>query len=456
MWDVERVRKLFEFSARFIDVTLQVVETTNLLLKDGVAKDIVVGHVEGASVRMLNRTWGFASTNRLDEIHKIAERAYKGSKEGREIKFKAGEAVVDEVRVKPAKDPRNVTLEEKKELLHQAEDELRDYKEVVSSSIAYAESRSALLYMNSEGSSVQTEYPRTAFSAYVFAKKNSKLQGASERLGGVGGFEHVDGHLEAANEAAMKAVRLLNAGEAPKGDFQVILDPRLDGVFMHEAVGHAVEADHVLHGESVLENKLGERLASEEVTLYDDPTLRNSFGFYFYDSEGTRARKKAVIEKGLLKTYLHSRETAAAFGQESTGNARSQSFDYPPIVRMSNTYLGAGNYRFEEMLEDINFGVYLKGSKGGEVDTARGVFQFNAEEGMLIEKGELTKPVRDVSLSGKTLEILQRIDAVGRDFAVHIGYCGKASQMVPVGDGGPHVRTRATVGGTQSWTRSKR
>jgi TldD protein len=107
------------------------------------------------------------------------------------------------------------------------------------------------------------------------------------------------------------------------------------------------------------------------------------------------------------------------------------------------------------MLEDIDFGVYLKGSKGGEVDTARGVFQFNAEEGFLIEKGELTKAVRDVSLSGKTLEILRRIDAIDRDLAIHIGYCGKASQMVPVGDGGPHVRTYATVGGTQSWTRKK-
>jgi TldD protein len=142
--------------------------------------------------------------------------------------------------------------------------------------------------------------------------------------------------------------------------------------------------------------------------------------------------------------------------QDVTGNARAQSFDYPPVVRMSNTYLEPRDYRFQEMLEDVDFGVYLKGSKGGEVDTARGVFQFNAEEGFLIEKGELTKAVRDVSLSGRTLEILQRVDAVGRDFAVHIGYCGKASQMVPVGDGGPHVRTYATVGGTQAWTRKKR
>ena len=447
MWDVG-IQKIFELPARFIDVTLQTVDINNILLKDGVAKDIKSGQVQGVGVRVLNRTWGFASTNNIDDFLAIAEKAYRGSKNGRKIKFSAGIAVEDKVLVKPAKDPWEVSFGEKRELLHQAEEELRNYKEVVSSSISYADSKSSILYLNSEGSEIYAEYPRVAFSTYVFAKKDGKIQGASERLGCVGGLEHLEGYLGAADEAAKKAIRLLHAREAPKGDYTVILDPQLNGVFMHEAVGHAVEADHVIQGESILENRLGEKIAFEDVTLYDDPTLKNSFGFYFYDSEGTRAVKKAVIEGGVLKAYLHSRETASTMNQEVTGNARAQSFNYPPVVRMSNTYLAPGDYRFQEMIEDIDFGVYLKGSGGGEVDTARGVFQFNAEEGFLIDGGELTKAVRDVSLSGKTLEILQRINAVGRDFAVHIGYCGKASQSVRVGSGGPHVRTYATVGGT--------
>ena len=130
-----------------------------------------------------------------------------------------------------------------------------------------------------------------------------------------------------------------------------------------------------------------------------------------------------------------------------TGNARAQSFNHPPVVRMSNTYLAQRDFGFDEMLEGIKYGVYLKGSKGGEVDTARGVFQFSAEEGFLIENGELGAGVKDVSLSGETLEILKNIDAVGSDFGTSIGFCGKASQVVPVGDGGPHARTIATVGG---------
>jgi|TARA_B100000315_G_scaffold260846_1_gene326217 TldD protein len=449
MMDIDKVQKIFDLPARYIDITLQTSETNSILLKDGIAKDIASGKIEGISVRVLNRIWNFVSTNNIDNIFSLAEKACRGSNNGQEIKFSPGMPVEDNVKIKPKKDPLGTSLEEKIELMHEAEDELKGYKEVISSSISYADSKSINVYLNSEGSEIHSEYPRTIFSTYVFAKKNGKIQGASERLGGVGGLEHLKEHTEVSNEAAAKAIRLLHAGEAPKGNHSIILDPRLNGVFMHEAVGHAVEADHVIQGESILESKLKKKIASSDVTLFDDPTLKNSFGFYHYDSEGTKAMKKAVIKDGLLNTYLHSRESASTMKQIKTGNARSQSFDHPPIVRMSNTYIEPKDYRFNEMLEEIDFGVYLKGSKGGEVDPARGVFQFNAEEGFLIEKGKLTTPIRDVSLSGRTLEVLHQINAVGRDFGLHIGFCGKGSQMVPVGDGGPHVRTFATVGGTQ-------
>ncbi|MEE8357896.1 MAG: TldD/PmbA family protein, partial [Candidatus Hydrothermarchaeales archaeon] len=234
----------------------------------------------------------------------------------------------------------------------------------------------------------------------------------------------------------------------PSGAFDLVLDPNLTGVFIHEALGHAVEADLILQDESILKGKLGEEIASDLVTVYDDPTLEGSFGFYSYDSEGVKGEKTTLIEDGVLKSYLHSRETSSRLGQRNTGNARAQSFGNQPIVRMSNTYVKPGDHDIEELFEGIKHGIYLKGSKGGEVDTARGVFQFSAEEGFLIEEGEITKPIKDVALSGETLEILRRISALGNDFDLSIGFCGKAGQAVPVGDGGPHIRTFATVGGT--------
>ncbi|MFQ5888120.1 MAG: TldD/PmbA family protein, partial [Candidatus Hydrothermarchaeales archaeon] len=277
--------------------------------------------------------------------------------------------------------------------------------------------------------------------------KDGKVQFGSERLGGTGGMEAIADCERSARVAAEKAIRLLTADEPPSGNFDVVLDPHLTGVFIHEALGHAAEADHILQDESILKGKLGEEIASNLVTVYDDSTLDGSFGFYSYDSEGIKGEKTTLIEEGILKSYLHSRETSSRLDQKNTGNARAQSFGHQPIVRMSNTYIKPGDHDFEELFDGIKRGIYLKGSKGGEVDTARGVFQFSAEEGFLIEKGEVTRAIKDVALSGETLEILRRISALGKDFDLSIGFCGKAGQAVPVGDGGPHIRTFATVGG---------
>ncbi|MFQ5814962.1 MAG: TldD/PmbA family protein [Candidatus Hydrothermarchaeaceae archaeon] len=443
--DIERALGV---PARYVDVTAQSSATTSIVVKDGVAKDISTGSSSGINIRVLDRCWGFASSNAVEDAYALASRAYSVARRGkREIPFQEAESVIDEVGVKPRIDPEDSTLEEKKGILHRALDAISGVKEVVSSSFSYYDSKTTTIYANSEGSWITANYPRIAVFSSVFVKKDGKLQVGLERLGATAGLEAIEGVEESAVEAAEKALRLLDAKEAPAGRFKVVLDPKLTGVFIHEALGHAVEADHVIQEESILSGMIGEQIASRLVTVYDDPTLPNSFGFYHYDSEGVKARKKALVEGGVLREFLHSRETASELGQEATGNARSQGFSHPPIVRMSNTYMGKGDFDFEELV-DIKRGVYLRGSKGGEVDTTRGVFQFSAEEGFLIEDGEVTAPIRDVALSGSTLDILRQVDGVGSDFGVHIGFCGKAMQSVPVGDGGPHMRTVATVGGT--------
>ena len=441
------LKEVIDIPARFVDLTVQKSVVNSIVMKDGVIKEVTSGEIEGVGLRILENTWGFASANSIEKLGGSAERAYRGAKAGERIAFIENDALTDIVYVRPKIDPQDVGFEEKKELLREAFDATKEYKEVVSSTFSYTDTRTVNQYVNSEGASIIAEYVHTGFFASVFAKSDGHIQVGLERMGGTGGLESIDGSAEAAKSASEKAVRLLSAKGAPSGEFTVVMDPLLTGVFVHEALGHAAEADHVIQNESIIEGMLGERIASEVVDVYDDPTLPGSFGFYFYDSEGTKARKKAILKDGILKEYLHSRETASELGMGPTGNARAQSFSHPPVVRMSNTYLAPRDFGFDEMLEDIKYGVYLKGSKGGEVDTARGVFQFSAEEGFLIENGELTTGVKDVSLSGETLEILKNIDAVGSDFDTSIGFCGKASQVVPVGDGGPHARTTATVGG---------
>lgn len=442
------IERVLSLPARFIDVTFQSSSSTTIVTKDGRAKDISTGRSSGYGIRVLDRVWGFASTNKPGDVLEAAQRACKAAKSGDdEVPFNPRGGVVDRVSTRPRVPPAEVPLEDKIELGRRAYESIKDIDSVVSSSFTYMDSTTTKVYMNSEGTRIESDHTRVAFFASVFARRDGELQVGSERTGATAGFEFLREPERAAEKAAGKALRLLEAKSAPSGRYRVVLDPQLTGVFIHEALGHAVEADHVLQGESILEGRIGEEVASREVTVYDDPTIEGSFGFYIYDDEGTRAGRTTVIEKGVLKSYLHSRETSSRLGMENTGNARAQGFEYQPVVRMSNTHLAPGSAELEELLEGIDHGVYLLGSKGGEVDTAKGVFQFSAEEGFLIEKGELTSPVKDVALSGETLEILKKVDAVGRGLGMHIGFCGKEGQAVPVGDGGGAIRTYATVGG---------
>jgi TldD protein len=449
MLDTRDIGKVLDIKARFVDVTLQENRLTRIMLKDGTLKEVTTGTTYGAGARVLGKVWGFASSNDPSHVLGMAEKALKTARGGNnDISFAPMEAVEDRIFVKAKKDPQDVDISEKIKLLRSCEEGAREVPGIASTTFSYIDSRVETLYMNSEGSRIETSYPKVFLSAAAFAKDNGKLQVGFERLGATGGFEAMTGARDKAREASERANRLLHATKAPSGSFKVVLDPLLTGVFIHEALGHAVEADHILQDESILKGQEGARIASDMVTICDDPTLEGSFGFYFYDSEGVKGRKKTLVEGGVLKGFLHSRETASAMGSEPTGNARGQGYNHQPVVRMSNTYLEPGDHSFTEMIEDIKDGVYLKGSKGGEVDTIRGVFQFSAEEGFLIRNGELADPIDDVALSGETLAILKDVDAVGRDFGVHVGFCGKASQTVPVGDGGPHLRTVAAVGGT--------
>jgi TldD protein len=442
------IEKVLALPARFIDVNYQVSAVTNITTKDGVSKDISVGETGGFGVRVLDRVWGFASSNNPKELLDAANRAHKAAKGGhKNIPFTPREGIQDRVKTKVKIPTSEVSLEEKMEIGKKAFQSIEDEDPIVSSSFTYVDSNLSGLYADSEGSHIEYKSTKIAFFASVFAKKGTTLQFGSERMGATAGFEFLKNPESVAKKASEKAIRLLDAKNAPSGRFTVVLDPLLTGVFIHEALGHAVEADHVIQGDSILEGRIGEKVASEIVTIYDDPTISGSFGYYPYDSEGTKSQRTPVIVGGMLDGFLHSRETSSTLQMDNTGNARSQGIDHLPIVRMSNTFLEPRDLTPEELFEDIKYGVYLLGSKGGEVDPAKGVFQFSAEEGFLIEKGELTKTLKDVALSGETLKILKEIDGVGKDFDSHIGFCGKDGQSVPVGDGGAHVRTVAAVGG---------
>jgi TldD protein len=342
-------------------------------------------------------------------------------------------------------DPREVSLEEKTDILRDLEKAAK-IPEIVNSRVNYAERAERVMFRDSSGFEKSYEICRCGFGVMAVASRQGILQMGYERRHTLRGL-NIRHHQELARTAAKRAVSLLDALPAHGGTMDAVLDPELAGVFAHEAVGHASEGDLVLEGNSILAGKIGERIGDPGLTIVDDPSLPE-FGFEPFDAEGSAAIATPIIEKGVVANYLHSRETLASVGQGMAGHARAMAGE-PPLVRMSNTFIEAGESSLEEIMAECGHGIYLAGSRGGQVDPGRGVFQFNAEYGYLIEGGECTRMVKDVSLSGEILKTLFSLRLCGRDKKMHQGYCGKGGQSVPVSDGAPHVLlTDAVVGGS--------
>lgn len=433
----------------FYDIRILRGSRTRIVLDNGKLEEIAQAPFQGAAVRALfGGAWGFVTTDNVADLVEeidLAKRIARKIDRREDLSLAQappGRSVVVAVK----KDPKNLSLEEKVALLREIEDAAK-VKGVSSTQAVYSEMDFTTHYSSSEGLDLEAKTTRMGFVVSAVAHRNGLYQTDGEGRSGVGGLELFDREdpIALAREVGETAVALLDA-DAPKGGtYPVLLDQELAGVFVHEAVGHATEGDIILEGDSCLEGKLGQRIGSELVTVKDDPSLMLN-GYYPFDDEGSLAQETVLVEKGILKSYLNTRETAARLGGVPR-NARAEGMDRP-VVRMSNTYIANGDWKLDEILSELRDGVYLAGSRGGQVSTGEGVFQFNAKRGYLVEKGEKTRLLRDVSLSGKILETLLHVKAVGSDLKFNSGRCGKAGQLVPVSDGSPHLLVaEATVGG---------
>ena len=434
----------------YIDIRAGSGDNTSILMKDGNVQEINTWKSLGIRIRVLNNgAWGFAYTTDISKIDEITQTAMKLSNSLKgDVELSECEVINDKIAVDVKIPFNDISIEEKKEIMKEANDSATIQK-VNSTTVMYGDSQVNELFMNSEGSNIQINTSRVRMALNAAASDGEIIQFGHGSIGGVKGFEVIAGTdiEEFGRKIGEKAVRLLDAKPAPSGQFPVIADPELTGVLVHEALGHAVEGDLILQNDSILKDKLGSKIASDIVNIFDDASMKDGFGYYPYDVEGIKTKPNQLVKDGELVSLLNSRETASKLNMKSSGNARSI-ISEKPIVRMSNTYLQPGDMSFEELIEEIPDGIYLKGSRGGQVDTGKGIFQFNAAEGFKIENGELATPLRDVSLSGNILETLKNVDAIGNDFKLSVGFCGKDGQTAPVGDGGPHTRIlNALVGG---------
>ncbi len=431
------------------------------------------GSEKGAYIRVLkNGAWGLASTTTIEKqnLTKTMETALKMAQGisnlvRNPVRLAEVKPVEDKVYPKIEKDPRNLSPEQKIEDLMELSKSILDFNDKINNTdIDYADIYDTRYYGNTDGTYIEQTKVYVWSRTIATAKSNGLITSARYEVGSTKGYVvwDTDPISEIAETLGKRLLNQLKAKAPKAGEWPAVLGPEVVGVFTHEAFGHLGEADLTYSGAVTLQ-KLGQKIASEHVTIVDDGTVEGAFGSFVYDDEGVKTEKTVLVENGVLVGLMYNREYAAKFedmlklnhpnlldkfNTKPTGNARAENFRFPPIIRMRNTYIEPRDYEFEELYEDIKFGYYFKAFRGGQANVD-GTFQVGIQEAYEIVNGEIGEPIRNVSISGNTLETLMLVEAVGRDFKLHPGRCGKG-QTAYVGDGGPHIRVKKIKVGGES------
>jgi len=438
--------------ADYIEVRIEEREASHIQYRGRELEDIGRSTSLGGNARALVRGgWGFVSFNEPIELRdKVALAVKQARLVGKEeSKLSPVAPVVDIVIPRIKKDPTAIPLTQKKRLLDEYNEIIWATPKIQTSVIAYGDGKKSVVFANSEGSYIEQTRVDVSIRFMVIAREDGNVQQIVLSMGSSGDFGSIEGLHQEVTEAAQRAVALLSAPQVKGGEYTVILDPVLAGVFVHEAFGHLSESDFVYENERMKEIMvLGRKFGGEHLNIVDGAAIPGFRGSYKYDDEGVPATKTYLIKEGVLVGRLHSRETAAKMGEKPTGNARALDYHHPPIVRMTNTLIEPQNVSFEDMVTDIKEGVYAKNWYGGM--TSMEMFTFSAGEAYMIRNGKLAELLRPVMLSGNVFNTLENIDSIGDDLEMNQGGgCGKGGQSpLPVSNGSPHIRIqKCLVGG---------
>ena len=411
----------------------------------------------GGIVRALVKGgWGYSTFNDLGDLEaRVAEACESARLVGQEEShFAPVEPVVDEITAELEVDFTEVPLSRKREVIQEYNQIILGYHPKIQTSwVSYRDSYSQLWYANTEGAYIADVQPDVYAFIMATARDGDIVQRAYETNGGSAGFQLVEGLQTGAELAAKRSVDLLSAPPVTGGTYPVVINPVMTGLFAHEAFGHLSEADNIYENERMRElMQLGKRFGSDFLNIVDDGLLPGQLGSHPYDFEGVRTRKNYLIRDGILVGRLHSRETAAKMGEQPTGNARSVGYQCPSIVRMTNTYIEKGTATFEDMIADVDLGIYAIDEAGGQ--TAMEMFTFRAAYAYMIRDGQIGELIRDVVLTGNVFETMMNIDMLGDTVEWAPGGpfgCGKSGQNgLLTGVGGPHTRIQnVVIGGPQ-------
>jgi len=452
---LESARKILESSScDYAEIRLSASVGTLISLSGENVDSFTLSESVAGSVRVLvNGAWGFATFNDLAGIEKFYENAlYSASllHPTEKSVIAKSKAVTGEFKTEVLRDFMKISPDEKFELAKRYNNILKNANAVQSTRVTYKDVKTEYTNMNSEGSSLSFDKSYCGISLASITKRGPVIQPFHESVSAYSGFEIVENRESLAEEVVKRAVDLLDAEPAPAGTYTIIADPKLSGVFIHEAFGHMSEADFIYENPRMKDIMvIGKEFGPVGLNVYDDGTLGGFAGYIPFDDEGVLPGKNPLIKDGLLAGRLHSRETAAKMNEELTGNGRAIGVTKQPIVRMTNTYIDNGKYSKDDIFASMDDGLYAVDVIGGQTNLE--MFTFTAGYGYHIKNGKRGKMFRDIVLTGNVFNTLKNIEMIGNDKELFggLGGCGKGGQSpLPVSFGGPHMKIKdVLIGG---------
>ncbi len=446
----------YRYRADYLAIRLEESEGSSIFLRGDKVETLSEGLSIGGQVRVCYKGgWGFASFNQLSTLRERVEEAISAA-------HIVGDSETTLAPIIPVQDscqlpltgtdPRLITLAQKKQLCDRYNQLLKHYdSRIATNTVRYSDTNQRIIIATSEGTLIEQSWADMEMRFSATARNGEIVQTGRETTGSRKAYEDLMNLDEQVCSAAQRGINALSLPIVKGGNYPVVIDPILSGLFVHEAFGHLSEADMAYENPDLLEvMSMGRQFGPEELQIFDGAAPEGHRGSYFYDDEGTPATKTQLIKDGILVGRLHSRETAGKLGEIPTGNARCLNYHYPPIVRMTNTWIERGETPVADLFKGIKEGVFAQNWLGGMTNGE--MFTFSAGEAWMIRDGKLAEPVRDVTLSGNVFKTLADIEGIGDDFYWdESGGCGKGGQSgLPVGCGGPSLRIRNVVVGGEA------
>lgn len=438
----------------FAEIFLEDKYNASMRMVGGILENNISGRDYGVGIRILdkyNSIYAYTNDSSRENLIKVAKEAAQALNQG-QVDVRLNLMKNDTTNYNPIKTlPSSIGKKDKVDLIRMGYEAAKNYDDVISQvTVGYLEEEQNVLIANTDGLLVTDSRVRTRYTVQSVATKASEMQVGSYSPGASMGYEFYDtiDVKEVAKEASRIAKVSVNADHCPSGVMPVIIDNEFGGVLFHEACGHALEAEFVSKDTSAFANKLGELVASPVVTAIDDGTMPNGWGTSNVDDEGTPTQRNVLIENGILKSYLVDKLNGRRMNTPSTGSGRRQSYKFAPTSRMNNTFIDAGDSKFDDMIAATDYGLYAKKLGGGSVNPATGDFNFAVMEGYIVKDGKILKPVRGATLIGNGVKVLELIDMVGDNLELGQGMCGASSGSIPANVGQPTIRVQSlTVGG---------